>query len=61
VKRLAFVILAALALGVALGGNVDAAPGDRCWHSSECSAHEVCVADGEASSTGRCVRMKVLP
>jgi hypothetical protein len=57
-----FFLLAVLTVAAALGAStLEAFPGDACRRSSERGAHEVCVADGDVSSTGRCQQLKVLP
>jgi hypothetical protein len=58
----AVVALVLVGLAVALSaGRVEAFVGDVCHHARDCGEHEVCVADGEHSSTGHCQRITVLP
>ncbi len=50
-----------LGLALALGGRAAAAlEGFRCQHSSQCSAHELRVADDLASTWGTCRKLRVL-
>jgi hypothetical protein len=58
--RLALGTLATIGI-VTLTSSADAVPGSMCQHGDECSSGEVCVADSPVSSTGHCVRIKVLP
>lgn len=54
----AALLLAILALDV---GAADAFPSDFCRRAADCNAHEYCLADSIASSSGRCREGRVLP
>jgi hypothetical protein len=41
--------------------EASASPGDACRHESDCSPHELCVADSWSSSWGHCAAIRVLP
>jgi len=62
-KRLTFAV-AAVAILAALFAprSAEATPGAMCMHRSDCSgANEICLADGDLSDHGHCVRLRVLP
>lgn len=46
---------------LALGQSAEASPGQYCTSSRACAPREICIADSEWASTGRCVRARVLP
>jgi hypothetical protein len=63
-RRAVLVILAivgALAIALSAGHGAKTFPAAACSHQSACSEGEACVADSPTSSSGRCVRMRVLP
>jgi hypothetical protein len=63
-RRAVLVILAivgALAIALSAGHVARTFPGAACTHQGNCSEGEACVADSPTSSSGRCVRMRLLP
>jgi hypothetical protein len=62
-KNVATMLVVALlaAVGVSLFSTTIEAGSNVCWHRSDCGPRELCVADDEASSTGRCQHLRVLP
>ncbi|MGO9837394.1 MAG: hypothetical protein ACLP1X_24650 [Polyangiaceae bacterium] len=55
-------VLGAPTVAAALGtSTLEAFAGDAFRRSSECGVRDVCVADGDVSSSGRCQHLKVLP
>lgn len=56
-----FVLAAVAALALSLSTGGARAESNVCWHQRDCAPRQLCVADDEASSTGRCRYLRVLP